>query len=141
MTDFKVSNTNIAKSLEFPIVSERYIPTFSSPNPPGTIEFTNFELLGAFYTQVGKNISFSIKFTVDVSAPASEFTGIIFLSPPVRNIVSDYTVGALTTISQVGLFGNLSSQNNNIQVDVRNAVGVINVPGVIMQVLGSYSIE
>lgn len=138
---FQVFNSTTSGKLTYPVLSGTYTPLISSPNLPGQIQFTNITLLSAFYTQVNDIISLNIRFTVDVSAPAAEVSGIINIIPPVYNIKSNNDiVGAITTINQVGLFGNLSASGNAIVVNMINAAGVINVNNAVFQIISSYQV-
>lgn len=141
MADFKVSNTVVAKRLTIPVYSAQWVPTYSSPIVPGQIQFTNFNTVSAYYTQVENIVDVRIRFTCDVSAPAAEVSGQITITPPVSHLLMpNYSVGAVTTLSQVGLFGNLTQSGQNIAATMVNAGGVINVPGAVMQLLGSYAV-
>lgn len=138
---FQVFNNTTAGQLTYPVLSGTYTPTLSSPNSPGQIQFTNFNVLTAFYTQVDKVISLNIRFTANVSAPGGEFSGLINVTPPVYNIKSNNdVVGAVTTLSQVGLFGNLSASGNTIVVNMVNAAGNINVNNALLQIISSYQV-
>ena len=141
MGDFHVANTTVAQSLAAPAYSATWTPIITLPNLPGTIQFSNPHVLAAFYTQVGSVVSISIRMTVDVSAPGAEFSGTLLVSPPVRDISADAIVGAMTTLSQVGLFGNIDKQGNDIGVQVVNAAGALNLTGAVFQVIGSYVAE
>lgn len=138
---FQVFNNTTSGQLTYPVLSGTYTPTLSSPNSPGQIQFTNFNVLTAFYTQVNDVINLNIRFTADVSAPVGEISGIINVTPPVYNIKSNNSVvGAITTISQVGLFGNLAASGNTIVVNMFNAAGPINVNNAVLQVISSYQV-
>lgn len=139
---FNVQNTSIAAQLVNPVYSSTsWTPVFVAANPPGSIQFTNFNVVAAYFTQVDKVVNFSVRFTVNVAAPASEATGSFTFTPPVPRLVSNFNVGAITTLSQVGLFGNIGQTGQLLQANMVNAAGVINVVGAQMQLLGSYVVE
>lgn len=139
MADFKVLNTVVADKLTIPVYSAQWSPTYSSPITPGQVQFTNFQTVAAFYTQVGNVVDVRIRFTCDVAAPAGELPGQILVSPPVPHLKTpNYTVGAITTLSQVGLFGNMSQNGQSLVASMVNAAGVISITGAVMQLIGSY---
>lgn len=138
---FQVFNSATSGQLTYPVLSGTYTPTLSSPNSPGQIQFTNFNVLSAFYSQINDVISLNVRFTANASAPGGESSGVINVTPPVYNIKSNNSiVGAITTISQVGLFGNLAASGNTVIVNMVNAAGPINVVNGVFQIISSYQV-
>lgn len=139
---FNVQNTSVAAQLVHPVYSSTsWTPAFVAANPPGSIQFTNFNVVASYFTQVDKVVNFSIRFTVNVAAPGSEASGSFTFTPPVPRLVTNFNVGAITTLSQVGLFGNIGQSGQLLQANMVNAAGVINVVGAVMQLIGSYVVE
>lgn len=142
MSEFKIVSTETAGNVSFPLTYGTFTPTYAPDTSPSLVQLSNFNTLSAFYTQVGNIVSVNIRFTVDVSAPLGESIGYIAITPPVRHVMSaDDVVGAVTTISQVGLFGNISGQGDSILCSLINAAGTLSISGAQMQLLGSYVIS
>lgn len=142
-TNFRVRNTLVAGRLDYPVLSGTWDPNLVSDNTPGHVQFTNIAVVSAFYTIVDKNVSMDIRFTADVLAAPADVVGYIAISPPIVPLAAgNNAVGALTTLSQVGLFGNLFQNNpSQIIIQVANVAGNINVPGAVLQMLGAYRLQ
>ncbi len=142
MASFSIQNTLVADSLTFPAIGSTYNAILTSPNLPGDIQFSNLTLLAGYYTIVNNIVSVSIKFTADATAPVGGEMGTIFITPPVLHIPNTMSgVGMLLTLSQVGLFGTLSSNSNFILARFLNAAGPLNVVGAEIQILGTYIVQ
>lgn len=142
MSDFAISNTVVADQLVNPVYGASWNPVFTSQNLPGTIQFSNFNVQSAHYTQIDKVVTINVRLTCNVDAPGGEPSGQMQFTPPVFNITTaNSAIGAMTTLSQVGFFGNLSKTGQALIVDCVNVVGIINVPNAVIQVLGSYMVQ
>lgn len=143
LPSFRVQNTLVAARLEYPVLSGTWNPSLVSQNTPGHVQFTNINIVSAFYTIVNKNVTFDIQFLADVTAAPADVIGYISIAPPIVPLaVGNNAVGALTTVSQVGLFGNVT-QNlpREMIINIVNAGANINVPGAMLQVLGAYKLQ
>lgn len=133
-----IKNTTVANSTTKPTYSSYWDPIITAPSIPGKIQFSNISIVSAFFTQIDNVVSINIRLQVDVEAPGGEQTGLLLVVPPVHSVESQSAIGAMTTLSQIGLFGNLNTNGSSISIDVVNAAGVISVINGILQVLGSY---
>ena len=140
MSTFKVSKTSVASMLSYPVTAGRYNPTVTATNLLGEIQFSNINVLSAFFNQINEVFSISLRLSADISAPLGELSGDLIVSSPsdVTFYDTNSIVGVITT-SQVGVFGNSSIVGTDISVNVTNVAGPLSLTGAVLQVLISFN--